>query len=316
MAGQPQFILNSVIELTQQRQIIPLATSLVNTVAQTLNAEWAAIIDVRTDRILAYKGETPKWQWHALVKSCQQEQQLLVDDALGIAVAIPIFSNQNVSHVLYVVSSSLGLTQQYLLNGFARIYENFLGLVHESESDSLTSLLNKKAYISNIEKMIEQAKTLEPCELQPVFPWLAIFDIDHFKMINDSLGHLYGDEILLQLSNVMMTTFAGTDVLFRFGGDEFVVLLSPRTKQDADAMFRRFKANVHGLRNDKLPTFSISIGISQITEATNPNQLVADADKALYYVKEHGRDNYCFFGDLIRDSKIAATIYPDDIELF
>ncbi|MBV7317079.1 GGDEF domain-containing protein [Shewanella sp. NIFS-20-20] len=316
MAGQSEFILNSVIELTQQRQLIPLATSLVNTVAETLDADWVTLIDVRTDNILAVKGQVPQWHWRELVSTCAEEQQLLVDDILGVAIAIPIFSDIAVSHVLYVVSSKLGLHQQYFLSGFARIYENFLALVHENESDTLTSLLNKKAFFPYAERIIQSAPPVIEADLQQVSSWLAIFDIDHFKSINDTLGHLYGDEVLIQLSNIMATTFGEDDALFRFGGDEFVVMLAPRTKQEAEALFRRFKSSVHTLRSSKLPSFSISVGIAHISNADNPNQLIANADRALYYVKESGRDDYCFFSDLLKAGKLSTNFYQDDIELF
>src|SRR3546814_19890916 len=74
--------------------------------------------------------------------------------------------------------------------------------------------------------------------------WLAVADIDHFKRINDTLGHLYGDEVLLLLAQVMKRSFRHDDLLFRFGGEEFVIVISAPDRGSANIAFDKFRRNV------------------------------------------------------------------------
>ncbi len=116
-----------------------------------------------------------------------------------------------------------------------RIYRNFQGLLDYSERDTLTGLLNRKTFDESFLKAMA-----EPCaaagagvagERPPGTAararsyWLGVIDIDHFKRVNDNHGHLIGDEVLLLLARLMRSSFRFHDRLYRFGGEEFVVLM-------------------------------------------------------------------------------------------
>ena len=139
-----------------------------------------------------------------------------------------------------------------LVEGVARIYQNFLSLLDYSERDSLTSLLNRKSFDETFFKAtratvvaaadsVGDGKRLEhPLSVH----WLGVIDIDHFKSVNDRYGHLIGDEVLLLLARVMRSTFRHDDRLYRFGGEEFVVLLRADDESSAQAIFERFRSNL------------------------------------------------------------------------
>ena len=74
--------------------------------------------------------------------------------------------------------------------------------------------------------------------------WLGVVDIDHFKRVNDGFGHLIGDEVLVLVARIMRQSFRHYDRLYRFGGEEFVVLLRGGDEEDAKAAFERFRTNV------------------------------------------------------------------------
>jgi GGDEF domain-containing protein len=114
-----------------------------------------------------------------------------------------------------------------------RIYRNFHGLLDYSERDTLTGLLNRKTFDEAFLKTAhEGAVSMGESEgdrrhggAGPVKHWLGVVDIDHFKQVNDRFGHLIGDEVLLLVARILRSTFRFQDRLYRFGGEEFVVLL-------------------------------------------------------------------------------------------
>ena len=90
--------------------------------------------------------------------------------------------------------------------------------------------------------------------------WLAVSDIDFFKRVNDDFGHLYGDEVLLLMANIMRETFRGTDILFRFGGEEFVIVLRSTNQQGAHQALERFRITVEEYDFPQVGNVTISIG--------------------------------------------------------
>ncbi len=130
---------------------------------------------------------------------------------------------------------------------------------------------------------------------------IIMFDIDYFKQINDTCGHLIGDQVLQQITQVIRAEIRSADVIGRYGGDEFIVLMPQTTAQEALPLAERIHASVAALRiaTDKDPlTVTISIGIAQAVYNAVPESGLADtveglflrADKALYKAKQAGRN--------------------------
>jgi len=117
---------------------------------------------------------------------------------------------------------------------------------------------------------------------------VMMFDIDHFKMVNDKEGHLYGDQILQELSRLFDEFMRETDVVARYGGEEFVIVM-PHTKlEGAGGFAERLRVQVAG----RMP-ITISGGVAEAREGDTPETLIARADTALYSAKAGGRD--CVF---------------------
>jgi diguanylate cyclase (GGDEF)-like protein len=204
-----------------------------------------------------------------------------------------------------------------------RIYGNFHDLLDHSERDPLTGLLNRQTFdrafatqgrmVSDEAEMSDQNRRTKVLESAV---WLGVIDIDHFKRVNDTYGHPIGDEVLLLLSRLMRSSFRHQDRLYRFGGEEFVVVLNAIGADTAAMAFERLRANVERFAFPQVGHITVSIGFAQTGPAETPNQAFSRADKALYHAKGHGRNRVVFFDELVRAGLILDTKIVGDIELF
>jgi len=239
----------------------------------------------------------------------------------------PIVSNRGVIGLLEIVSEALGDLDTHLILAFVKVYSNYLSILDESETDTLTGLLNRRTFDNNIEKIIAERSapgdpeygskhTSRQTKSMELPHWLAVMDIDHFKRINDKFGHLYGDEVLLLLSRNMQRTFRQRDKLFRFGGEEFIVVLDRTDLESAWGVLERFRSTISQCDFPQVGKVTISIGFVRLDKTDVPSSIIGRADQALYYAKEHGRNQVCFYEDLVAEGKIAGASYSDDVQMF
>ena len=122
---------------------------------------------------------------------------------------------------------------------------------------------------------------------------VLMFDIDHFKHINDTRGHAAGDAVLRSLAQIIAKTIRRSDVVFRYGGEEFVVLLAHTDEEGARVMAERVRILVAAskdLRKDACPGVTVSIGIGTLAANDDVASLCHRADTALYRAKNEGRN--------------------------
>ncbi|PXX67481.1 diguanylate cyclase [Pseudomonas sp. LAIL14HWK12:I1] len=174
-----------------------------------------------------------------------------------------------------------------------------------SLTDSLTGLLNHGAW-----KDLLLLK-FQACKQQQGHAVIALIDIDHFKTINDTFGHVVGDCVLRQLSAELRRNLREGDQAGRYGGDEFCVMLPNTSEAQACQAMERLRERVANYRNPQLPhlRISLSIGLSPF-EATveSPEHWLDQADKALYTAKHAGRDQVNFARG---DASTLKLAYPD-----
>ncbi len=154
-----------------------------------------------------------------------------------------------------------------------------------ADRDSLTGVLNRRAWIEEVQKRLSAAQRHPQA--------LLFMDLDHFKMLNDQLGHAAGDRALVSVAKALQVELRPTDVLGRYGGEEFVVLLDGTSPQDAMQIATRLRRRVHRqetpiARDDRQLT--VSIGVAFARPEDSIGDLVERADKAMYAAKENGRD--------------------------
>jgi diguanylate cyclase (GGDEF)-like protein len=145
---------------------------------------------------------------------------------------------------------------------------------------------------------------------------VGIIDIDHFKNVNDRFGHIFGDEMLLLFAGMMKKEFRNTDLLFRFGGEEFVVFLLNINEQEAFNKFDGFRQRLQQFVFLQINTITVSIGITQIDTQFHSTKLLEQADQALYYAKEHGRNQVRNYHHLINAGSLSTLQIDNKIDLF
>lgn len=206
-----------------------------------------------------------------------------------------------------------------MLRGVLAVHRNFQALLDYSERDSLTGLLNRKTFDERYTRSLNSAAPAadphnpERRHGSKLVHCLAVVDIDHFKRVNDRFGHLYGDEVLILISNLLRSTFRTDDQIFRFGGEEFVLLISAASHADAGAAFERFRARVEAHRFPQIGQVTVSIGYS-IMDQRPPVQVLGHADGALYHAKQNGRNRICQYEDLVARGLIAAPTMMASVE--
>ena len=216
----------------------------------------------------------------------------------------------------------------HVIGGIVSVYRNFQNLLDYSERDSLTGLLNRKTFDDQLAKMLhataEQENTVLPGQQerrqQPDSEtekqWLAVVDVDHFKLVNDKFGHLYGDEVLILIANLLQSSFRSQDRVFRFGGEEFVVLLRSTTLENAQKIIDRFRTNVESHVFPQVGQVTVSVGFVSISAYESPVIILGHADQALYYAKSHGRNLACHYDQLVSGGLLHAVASNDTAEFF
>ena len=212
-----------------------------------------------------------------------------------------------------------------------RVFRNFQSLLDYSERDTLTGLLNRTTFDSAFNRLAGAvAGALHLPEAGPGYAgagqrslpsaplphFIGVIDIDHFKRVNDGFGHLIGDEVLLLLSRLMRSVFRYHDRLYRFGGEEFVVLMRCRNDAEAGAALQRLCRAVKAFVFPQVGSISVSVGYAEVLPDDTPSRAFDRADRAVYWAKHHGRDQVCGFADLSARGELIDDAKTGDVELF
>lgn len=222
------------------------------------------------------------------------------------------------------------LADDPLIGGLLAVFNNHRQLLDYAEVDTLTRLLNRKTFDESLLRIL--ARIGDPGDIESGAPglphrrrsrpetlhhWLGVVDIDHFKRINDNFGHLIGDEVLILLANIMRASFRAQDRLFRFGGEEFVVLIKPTEAENAALAFERFRQAVASFDFPQVGRVTVSTGFARIGLGDTPSMIFDNADEALYWAKGHGRDQVCSYEKLVSDGRLKQREAPaSEMELF
>ena len=208
--------------------------------------------------------------------------------------------NSNLGEVVAtLLSSTVGMRssaeslQQVLditRNEMQQLRNEIDSLQNEAITDSLTGLKNRRGFNQAMDMLLAaDPNTLVNCAVM-------IADIDHFKRVNDSYGHLFGDEVLRTAGNVLKSLVKGRDIVARFGGEEFIILLPNTPKVGAQAVAEQLrstfaKSRIRRINSDQyIDHITISIGVALPAAGETIDQAIERADKALYRAKQEGRN--------------------------
>jgi len=156
-----------------------------------------------------------------------------------------------------------------------------------SMTDPLTGLLNRYGLQRALQRELAEARRYA----RPLS--CLLLDLDHFKAVNDTYGHAAGDAALTQAARVLTESVRGSDVVCRYGGEEFLVLAPETELAGALALAEKIRlavsARLFGADSHSFP-LTFSVGVARLRAGESGNDMIARADEALYQAKQHGRD--------------------------
>lgn len=253
-----------------------------------------------------------------------ERQAVVVVSGANERTLFPLATDRETLGVIEIESETpLAERDRRLVLSVLRIYRNFQGLLDYSERDTLTGLLNRKTFDDSFLRAAANAHGARPeaadgrrgAQARSSW-WLGEIDIDHFKRVNDSHGHLIGDEVLLLLSRLMRNSFRCHDRLYRFGGEEFVVLMRCADADTAVRVFERLRHKVERYAFPQVGSITVSIGLAELKAGDAPSDAFERADKAVYYAKEHGRNQVHEHSDLVARGELIDKATTGGVELF
>jgi diguanylate cyclase (GGDEF)-like protein len=155
-------------------------------------------------------------------------------------------------------------------------------------TDGLTKLYNSRSFYTQLELEVDRFNRYK----HPLA--LLLLDIDNFKEYNDSYGHLEGDKVLVRFSQIIKTCLRANDSAYRYGGEEFTVILPETTGDEAKTVAQRIRASLEAEKYKPVPgkvaRITISIGVTQCYPKEELSTFIRRADKAMYLSKENGRN--------------------------
>ncbi len=248
---------------------------------------------------------------------------------------VPLFEDAQVPGagvIELVLRQPLDPAALNVLGRLLSVYRNMHGMLDYSECDALTGLLNRKSFDDAFFKVLRdetlraqdaraagelpEALTERRQPTPTVGYWLAMVDVDHFKQVNDVHGHSIGDEVLLLVARLLKTTLRSLDRVFRFGGEEFVVLLRCPDEAGAMSALERFRANMEQYAFPQVGCITVSVGLTALRAGDSPSVTCERADQAVYFAKGHGRNQVCSYEQLVERGLLQTDNKVGGVELF
>lgn len=191
-----------------------------------------------------------------------------------------------VALMMMAFSSFAVLGMSMMINDMSKMNLQTEKLQFLSNHDSLTRIPNRRFFKERVQRLISG-------NTQVV---IVMFDVDYFKNYNDSYGHQAGDEVLRTIADILQENMRGSDIVGRYGGEEFVICFqNPGNIEDVEKIAERFRRKVEQYQfpgEEKQPNqkLTISLGISTASSVKSMDQLIQEADQALYQAKGKGRN--------------------------
>ncbi len=339
-------LMKHLAHITAIKDMRLLELSLLKTLQELFKPDTLLLVKLNTDNqplfLLHYDPNTNLLQDDDLAHLCTGTQSLILDAInskhLTTTTAkqsenkkvtvFPILDLFKLNICLVLESSKvLSANDIHLICSFLDVYRNFCLLIEDVQTDQLTGLLNRKTFEDNFQRISQELLVdlpkLESNERRTTTPsglssyWMAVIDIDDFKRVNDTFGHVYGDEVLILLARLLKASFRSNDNIYRFGGEEFVIVTQCQDLESAYLAFERLRKKIAEYNFPQIGCVTVSIGVVQLQTGVLATALFDQADQALYYVKENGKNRVSFYQDLV-DSGLIKQVkaLSGDIELF
>lgn len=213
-----------------------------------------------------------------------------------LAIKLTLLSAFAISPALYDKMETMTFIAVFMTlivnNVFAYVFAN--RMKHQQEQmtllirkDPLTGAGNRRALDEKLDEILAINKRIEQTAS------LIVLDVDHFKSINDNYGHAIGDQVLIKLVETLKYHIRATDCIYRFGGEEFVIILTGTAQNDASKMAEIFREMIESTNLIMDMKVTISLGVAELIKTETGEDWVERADKLMYQAKESGRNRVC-----------------------
>lgn len=202
------------------------------------------------------------------------------------------------------------LIEEDYLQFLFHFYCHQLQMLQGTYRDALTGLYNRRAFNEKIPQLLDSTNNYQRRAKDYSPTVFVMLDIDNFKSINDSKGHLFGDEVLLLLAQLMTDSFRDNDLLFRYGGEEFTAVLMDITPEQAQQKLEQFREQIANHRFPNLDQVTISVGYTAFDSSLSMDELIGRADSALYYCKSTTRNAVHGYQDLADKGLVPVMRKP------
>ncbi len=214
------------------------------------------------------------------------------------------------------------------------VFRNMYKLLAYSDRDALTGLLNRKSlddtfYSAVLEELDEgrEEGTEKESEVAllpgqerrhrvPPNYWLGTISVDNFGLLNDKNGHLIAEEVLLLVARIMNNTFRTYDRLYRFGGEQFAVLMHCPDEALVLAAFERFRANIEKFNFPQVGRVTVCAGFTRVTADDSPSTALERAERAVDYAQHNGRNKAFSHAELVRKGFFGDAPKVGAVDLF
>lgn len=230
-------------------------------------------------------------------------------------------------------ASALREDQLQIVGDVSRVFRNMYRLLAYSDRDALTGLLNRKSlddtFYSAVLEEMGQVDEPSMAARQPALAagqerrhrvppnyWLGTISVDSYGVINDQHGHLIAEEVLLLVARIMNNTFRTYDRLYRFGGEQFAVLMHCPDEALVLAAFERFRANIEKFNFPQVGRLTICGGFTRVSPDDSPSTALERAERAVDYAQHHGQNEVFSHAELVRKGFSGETLKIGAVDIF
>jgi len=246
------------------------------------------------------------FQAYSEKKDLYLEQGLTLDPKeQSSKILLPVvLYDKTVSHIITVEHHYTDTSERELLEGLLQIFTDVFRSLHEKGYDPLTRIRNRQAF-DQVAADMAYSNNLDETDNQ--FSSIAILDIDKFKAINDKYGHAIGDETLVLFAQTIRSVLRQEDLFFRYGGEEFVILVRVVDLEQAYNVLERCRIAIETRKFPQVGHVTVSIGFADLTSNSHLSIDLSKADKALYYSKNNGRNQVQSYEELLEEKLLSAV---------
>jgi diguanylate cyclase (GGDEF)-like protein len=217
-------------------------------------------------------------QWSLVI--AMPNGMIFASRILGIFITLMV----TVTTLIYFVGREHGIRENIQMGKRLELQELARDLRFQATTDPLTGLYNRLKFDEALAGEMSRAKRYGTSLA------LVLYDVDHFKQVNDIYGHQIGDDVLVRLSQIVAKHIRNTDLLARWGGEEFVILAPGSDDEMARQAAEKLAAIIQRTEFDGVGSITCSFGIAQYADGDGTEMLIARADHALYRAKMNGRN--------------------------